>query len=66
MLPAITSLKALRGLASKDEARKPLVGFGDPVFDPAERAKETGRANKACQRRDPTGGGRPPDGDARL
>jgi CHAT domain-containing protein/tetratricopeptide (TPR) repeat protein len=38
VLPSVASLKALRAFARKDEAGKPLVGFGDPVFDPAERA----------------------------
>jgi CHAT domain-containing protein/Tfp pilus assembly protein PilF len=39
VLPAIASLKALRQLSRPDPGAKPLVGFGDPVFDPAERAK---------------------------
>jgi len=39
VLPSVASLKALRVFARKDPATKPLVGFGDPVFDPAERAK---------------------------
>jgi CHAT domain-containing protein/Tfp pilus assembly protein PilF len=34
VLPSVASLKALRVFARKDEARKPMVGFGDPVFDP--------------------------------
>jgi tetratricopeptide (TPR) repeat protein/CHAT domain-containing protein len=39
MLPALASLKALRQVARRNPGAKPLVGFGDPVFDPAERAK---------------------------
>jgi CHAT domain-containing protein len=39
VLPALASLKALRQAASQPPGAKPLVGFGDPVFDPAERAK---------------------------
>jgi CHAT domain-containing protein/Tfp pilus assembly protein PilF len=39
VLPALASLKALRRDAGRDPGVKPLVGFGDPVFDPAERAK---------------------------
>jgi CHAT domain-containing protein len=39
VLPSVASLKALRSVARKDQATKPIVGFGDPVFDPAERAK---------------------------
>jgi CHAT domain-containing protein len=44
MFPALASLKTLRRVAGQPGA-KPMVGFGDPVFDPAERAKalaETG------------------------
>jgi CHAT domain-containing protein/tetratricopeptide (TPR) repeat protein len=39
VLPALASLKALRRVAGRDPGAKPLVGFGDPVFDPTERAK---------------------------
>jgi CHAT domain-containing protein len=39
VLPSVASLKALRSVARKDQAAKPIVGFGDPLFDPAERAK---------------------------
>jgi CHAT domain-containing protein len=39
VLPALSSLKALRQVARRDPAMRPLVGFADPVFDPAERAK---------------------------
>jgi CHAT domain-containing protein len=38
VLPSVASLKALRTFARKEQAAKPMVGFGDPVFDPAERA----------------------------
>jgi len=34
VLPSVASLKALRIFAHKDFAAKPMVGFGDPVFDP--------------------------------
>ena len=34
MLPSVASLKALRVFARKDQGAKPMVGFGDPVFDP--------------------------------
>jgi len=34
VLPSVASLKALRVFARKDEGKKPLVGFGDPVFKP--------------------------------
>jgi CHAT domain-containing protein len=39
VLPSVASLKALRVFARKDEAKDPLVGFGDPVFN----AEEEGR-----------------------
>jgi CHAT domain-containing protein/tetratricopeptide (TPR) repeat protein len=39
VLPALASLKALRQMARRDPGARPLVGFADPVFDPAERAK---------------------------
>jgi len=42
VLPSIASLKTLRGFARKDGGGKPLIGFGDPVFDPAE-AKLAGK-----------------------
>ena len=39
VLPALSSLKALRQAARREPGAKPLVGFADPVFDPAERAR---------------------------
>jgi CHAT domain-containing protein/Tfp pilus assembly protein PilF len=39
VLPAIASLKALRAPVRQGGAAKPMVGFGDPVFDPAARTK---------------------------
>jgi CHAT domain-containing protein len=44
LLPAVASLKALRQAARRDAGARPLVGFGDPVFDPAERALAERRA----------------------
>ena len=34
VLPSVASLQALRVLAGKVEATKPLIGFGDPMFRP--------------------------------
>jgi CHAT domain-containing protein/tetratricopeptide (TPR) repeat protein len=34
VLPSVSSLKALRGFTHKDAATKPMIGFGDPVFNP--------------------------------
>ena len=36
VLPSVGSLKALRVFARKDRGSKPMIGFGDPVFDPNE------------------------------
>jgi tetratricopeptide (TPR) repeat protein/CHAT domain-containing protein len=33
VLPSVASVKALRAFARKDEAKKPMVGFGDPAFN---------------------------------
>jgi CHAT domain-containing protein/tetratricopeptide (TPR) repeat protein len=43
VLPSVASLQALRVFARTARAAKPMVGFGDPVFDPAERAKALAR-----------------------
>jgi CHAT domain-containing protein/Tfp pilus assembly protein PilF len=39
VLPSVASLRALRLFARKAEATKAMIGFGDPIFDPAERTK---------------------------
>jgi CHAT domain-containing protein/Tfp pilus assembly protein PilF len=39
VLPSVASLTALRSFAAKDRAPKPLVGFGNPVFNAATAAK---------------------------
>jgi CHAT domain-containing protein/Tfp pilus assembly protein PilF len=36
VLPSVASLKALRGFAQRDQAVKPMTGFGDPLFNPAD------------------------------
>jgi CHAT domain-containing protein len=36
VLPSVASLKTLRGFARKEQGSKPMIGFGDPVFDPKE------------------------------
>jgi CHAT domain-containing protein/tetratricopeptide (TPR) repeat protein len=42
VLPSVASLKALRSYVAKEQAPKPMIGFGDPIFDPAARAKVLG------------------------
>jgi CHAT domain-containing protein/tetratricopeptide (TPR) repeat protein len=39
VLPSVASLRALRLFARKVEGTKAMIGFGDPIFDPAERAR---------------------------
>ncbi len=34
VLPSVSSLQALRSPAATKEGGKPMIGFGDPVFDP--------------------------------
>jgi CHAT domain-containing protein/Tfp pilus assembly protein PilF len=36
VLPSVSSLKVQRGLAHREEAVKPMTGFGDPLFNPSE------------------------------
>jgi len=39
VLPSVRSLEILRDAPPSASQRKPLIGFADPVFDPAERAR---------------------------
>jgi CHAT domain-containing protein len=39
VLPSVASLKALRMFGRKDQAKNPLVGFGDPIFNPEEESR---------------------------
>ena len=36
VLPAASSLKASRVFARKEEATRPMIGFGDPLFNPSQ------------------------------
>jgi CHAT domain-containing protein len=49
VLPSVASLKALRALAHKDVAGKPMVGFGDPLFDPNAPAANTRVASNSAR-----------------
>ena len=51
VLPSVSSLKALRGFARRDQAVKPMTGFGDPVFNPSEGGSRT--AHRLAQRHEP-------------
>jgi len=43
VLPSVANLKALRVLARKGRATKPMIGFGDPVFAPNQIAASAGQ-----------------------
>jgi tetratricopeptide (TPR) repeat protein len=47
VLPSVASLKALRVFARKDVGAKPMVGFGDPVFDPENEPEPSQRTAQA-------------------
>jgi CHAT domain-containing protein len=46
MLPSVASLKALRGFARKEQGAKPLIGFGDPVFNAEEESRPAAQERK--------------------
>ena len=52
VLPAVSSLKALRRIAKPSAATKPMIGFGNPLLDgnPAERPWEIEWAKLARQK----------------
>jgi CHAT domain-containing protein/tetratricopeptide (TPR) repeat protein len=57
VLPAVSSLKALRELAKQSHASKPYIGFGNPLLDgEPEKFKEDGPAAKLAREKrcDPT------------
>ncbi len=49
VLPSVSSLKALRGFARREQGVKPMTGFGDPVFNPSEGGSER-RDKRLAQR----------------
>jgi CHAT domain-containing protein len=48
-VPSVSALKALRVFAAKDQATKPIVGFGDPVFQPGATPDSSTRVAKAVK-----------------
>jgi CHAT domain-containing protein len=48
--PSVASVKALRLFAQKDVASKPMVGFGNPVFDPNAPVTPTRVATNSAAR----------------
>jgi CHAT domain-containing protein/Tfp pilus assembly protein PilF len=43
VLPSVASLKALRSFVRRDFGIKPMTGFGDPVFNPAQQGSGDSR-----------------------
>jgi CHAT domain-containing protein len=52
VLPSVASLKILRGVKSAVAPMKPLIGFGDPVFD--RTTQTAGRPKVSALNRSPT------------
>ncbi|MCP3474050.1 CHAT domain-containing protein [Bradyrhizobium sp. CCGUVB1N3] len=50
VLPSVVSLKSLRAFARRDQSVKPMTGFGDPLFNPAQEAPADRRATKTVAR----------------
>ncbi len=46
VLPSVASLKMLRAFENKDQATKPMIGFGNPVFNPSMDPKNAPRDPK--------------------
>ena len=44
VLPSVASLRSLRAFARKDHGIKPMTGFGDPLFNPAQEGTGDKRA----------------------
>jgi CHAT domain-containing protein len=53
VLPAVSSLKALRELAKESHASEPYIGFGDPLLDgePTKFPEDAARAKLAPEKR---------------
>jgi CHAT domain-containing protein/Tfp pilus assembly protein PilF len=50
ILPSVASLPVLRGQGGQAEGARPLIGFGNPVFNPAAQAKPAERRNAQASR----------------
>jgi CHAT domain-containing protein/Tfp pilus assembly protein PilF len=47
VLPSVASLKVLRSFTRRDQAVKPMTGFGDPLFNPGEGGGEKRTASRS-------------------
>jgi CHAT domain-containing protein/tetratricopeptide (TPR) repeat protein len=50
IMPSVTSLRVLRTFARSDVGSKPMVGFGDPAFNPDTKATGNTRLAKGAAR----------------
>jgi hypothetical protein len=51
VLPSVASLKALRVFARKEQGAKPLIGFGDPVFNAEEESRPAAEPTRVASTR---------------
>ena len=51
VLPSVASLKALRVFARKEQAKSPLIGFGDPVFNAEEESRPAAQQRRVVATR---------------
>ena len=51
ILPAVSSLRALRRVSKPSAAQKPMIGFGNPLLDGQQNDERFGDAYKALARR---------------
>ncbi len=49
VLPSVASMRALRVFAQKDKGTKPMIGFGDPVFNPDDEATTGGQRSASAR-----------------
>ncbi len=54
VVPSVSALKALRVFAARDQAKKPIVGFGDPVFDQGTAPAPTPGGQRSAARAKPS------------
>jgi hypothetical protein len=49
--PSVASLKALRVFARKEQGAKPLIGFGDPIFNSEEESRPAAQERRVVATR---------------
>src|SRR5262249_58193994 len=49
VLPAVSSLQSLRASSRQADSGQPMIGFGDPVFNPARPSEGAKRGSRAAR-----------------